>query len=273
MYWFGNVDALSLDVWGSDYILQSSPQAHLIISHFSGRGSCICQIWKGSPRDEFWSSEDGQNITIHSMYSFNNVGALSLDVWRFAHALQPSPQAHLIISQFSGRESCICQTWKGLPRGEFWSSEDGQNIIIHPMYWFGNVGALSLDVWGLDHVLQPSPQAHRIISHFCGRGSCICQTWKRSSRGEFWSSEDDQNIITNSMYSFDNVDALLLDVWGPDHVLQPSPKAYLIISHFSGRGSCICQTWKGSPRDEFWSSEDGSCPTAVASRASDCQRE
>jgi hypothetical protein len=31
------------------------------------------------------------------------------------------------------------------------------------------------------------------------------------------------------MYSFDNVDALSLDVWGPDHVLQPLPQAHLIV--------------------------------------------
>ncbi len=129
------------------------------------------------------------------MYSFKNVDALLLDVWRPALILKLSPQAHLIISHFSGRESCICQTWKGSPRGEFWSSEDGQNIIIHPIYLFNNVDALSLDVWGPAHVLKPSPQAHLIISHFSGRGSCICQTWKGLPRGEFWSSEDGQKVI------------------------------------------------------------------------------
>jgi hypothetical protein len=87
------------------------------------------------------------------MYSFYIVDALSLDVWGPDHVLQPSLQAHLIISHFSGRGSCICQTWKGSPLGEFWSSEDGQNIIIHPMYSFNNVDAVSLDVGGPDHVL------------------------------------------------------------------------------------------------------------------------
>ncbi len=109
---------------------------------------------------------------------------------------------------FSGRGSCICQTWKGSPRGEFWSFEDGQNIIIHPMYSINNVEARLLDVWGPDQVLQPSPQAHLIISHFSGRGSCICQTWKGSPWGKFWSSEDGQIIIIHPMYSFNNVDAL-----------------------------------------------------------------
>ena len=97
------------------------------------------------------------------MYSFNNVDALSLDFWGQDHVLQPPPQVHLIIYHFSGRGSCICQTWKGSPRGKFWSSEDGQNIIIHPMYSSNNVEALSLDVWGPDQVLQPSTQAHLIV--------------------------------------------------------------------------------------------------------------
>jgi hypothetical protein len=214
---------------------------------FFWEGSCICQTWKGSTRGEFWSSEDGQNIIIHPMYSFNNVYALSLDVWVPDHVLQPSPQAHSIISHFSGRGSCICQTWKGSPQGKFWSSEDGQNIIMHPMYSSDNVYVLSLDVWGPDHVLQPSPQAHLIISHFSGWGSCICQSWKGSTRGEFWSSEDGQNIILHPMYSSNNVDALSLDVWVPDHVLQPSPQAHLIISHFSGRGAAFVKPGKGRP--------------------------
>jgi hypothetical protein len=207
-------------------------------------------------RGEFWSSEDGQNIIIHPMYSCDNVDALSLDVWVLEHVLQPLHQAHLIISHFSGSGSCICQTWKGSPRSEFWSSEDGQNIIIHPMYSFDNVDALSLDVWVPDQVLQLSTQAHLFISDYSGRGGCICQTWKGLPRGKFGSSEDDQNIIIHPMYSCDNIDALSLDVWGPDHVLHLSNQAHLIISYYSGRGSCICQTWKGSPRGEFWSSED-----------------
>jgi hypothetical protein len=153
------------------------------------------------------------------MYSFNKDDAFSLDVWGPDHVLQPSPQAHLIISHFSGRRRCICQTWKGSPQGKFWSSEDGQNIIVHPMYSSDNVDALLLDVWGLDHILQPSPQAHWIVSHFSGRGSCICQTWKGSPRGEFWSSEDGLNIIVHPIYPFDIIDTLSLDVWGPDHVL------------------------------------------------------
>jgi hypothetical protein len=131
MYSCDKVVALSLDVWGPEQVLQPSTQAHLIISLYSGRGSCICQTWNGSPRGEFWSSEDSQNIINHSMYSFDNVGILSLDVWAPDHILQPSPYAHLIISHFSGRGSCIGQTGKGLPRGEFWSSEYSQIIIIH----------------------------------------------------------------------------------------------------------------------------------------------
>ncbi len=133
---------------------------------------------------------DGQNIMIHPMYSFANVAVLSLVVWGLNHVLHPSHQAHLIIYRFSGRGSCIRQTWKGSPRGEFWSTEDGQNIMIYPMYSFANVVVLSLVVWGLNHVLQPSHQAYLIISHFSRRGSCICQTWKGSPRGEFWSTED-----------------------------------------------------------------------------------
>ncbi len=179
------------------------------------------------------------------MYIFDNCYALSLDVWWAEYVLQPSPLAHLIISHFSGRGSCICQTWKGWPQGEFWS-KDGQSIIIHLKYSSDNVNVLSLDVWGPDHILQPSPQAHPIISHFSGRGSCICQTWKGSTQGEFWSFEDNQNIIIHQCF-FGNVDVLSLDVWGPEHILQPRPQANLIISHFSGRGSCICLSWKVLP--------------------------
>ncbi len=75
--------------------------------------------------------------------------------------------------------------------------------------------------------------------------------------------------------------------------LQPSPQAHLIISHFSGRGGCICQTWIGSTRwvlvlwgrSKYHDSSNvfiwqcwctligrlraGSCPTAIASSASD----
>ncbi len=159
------------------------------------------------------------------MYSLNNVDALSLDSWGPDHVLQPSPQACLIISHFSGRGSCISQTWKGSTHGEFWSSEDGQNTIIHPMYSSEKVNGLSLDIWAPDHVLQPLPQAHLIISHFSGRGSCICQTWKGSTQGEFWSSEDSQNIIIHLMFLPDIVDALSLDVWGPEHVLITSSAA------------------------------------------------
>ncbi len=195
------------------------------------RGSYICQTWKGSPRGKFWYSEDSKNIIIHPMYSFNNVDALSLDVWRLKHILQPSPQAHLIISHFSGRGSCICQTWKESTQVEFWSSEDSQNVMIHLMYLFDNVDALSLDLWGPDHVLQLSKQVHLIISHFSVKGSCICQTWKGSPWHEFWSSEDGKNIIIHPMYLFDYVDALSLDVWGANQVLQLSPQVHLIISH------------------------------------------
>ncbi len=111
------------------------------------------------------------------MYSFDNVNALPLDVWGTAHVLQTSPQAHLIISQFWRRGSCICQTRKGRPEVSFGRLRT-QNIKIHLIYSFDNVNALPLDVWGTDHVLQTSPQAHLIISQFWGGGSCICQTRK-----------------------------------------------------------------------------------------------
>jgi hypothetical protein len=133
MYSSANAYVLSLVVWGPNHVLQPSHQAHLIIPPFSGRGSCICQIWKGSPRGEFWSTEDRNNIKIHPMYSFANLDVLSLVVWGPKNILKPSQQVHLITSHFSGRGSCICQTWKGSPRGEFWSTEDAQNIMIHPM--------------------------------------------------------------------------------------------------------------------------------------------
>ncbi len=183
--------------------LESYKDSNCILSNLiseAGSGSCICQTWKGSPRGEFWSSEDGQNIMIYPMYSSANIDVLSLVVWGPNHVLQPSHQAHLIISHFSGRGSCIYQTWKGSPRGEFWSTEVGQNIMIHPMYSSANVDVLSLVVWGPNHVLQPSHQAHLIISHFTGRGSCICQTREGSPRGEFWSSEDGQNIMIHPTY-------------------------------------------------------------------------
>ncbi len=61
---------------------------------------------------------------------------------------QPSPQAHLIVSIFSWRGSCICQTWKGSPWGELLSSEDAENISIHPLYPLNDVDALTVDVWG-----------------------------------------------------------------------------------------------------------------------------
>jgi hypothetical protein len=170
-----------------------------------------------------------------------------LDIWGLDHVLQPSPQAHLIISHFSGRGSCICQTWKGLTQVKFLSSEDSQNIIIHPIYSFDNVDALSLDIWGLDHGLQPSPQVHLIMSLPSVRGSYIFQTWKGSTRGEFGSSEDGKNIIIHPIHSFYNVDALLLDVWGPDHVLQPSPQVHLIIFHFYWRWSCLSNLERVNP--------------------------
>ncbi len=182
------------------------------------------------------------------MYSFAKVDVLSLDVWGPNHVLQPSHQAHLIIPHFYGRGSCIHQTWKGSPQGEFGSTEDGQNIMIHPMYSFADVDVLSLVVWGPNHILQPSHQVYLIISHLYGRGSCICQTWKGSPRGEFWSTEDGQNIMIHPIHSFANMDVLSLVIWGPNHVLQPSHQGHLVIPHFSGRGSCICQPGKGRPR-------------------------
>jgi len=110
----------------------------------------------------------------------------------FKVTLESYKEANCILSNLiseARRGSCICQTWQKLPRNEFWSSEDGQNIIVHPMYSSNNVDTLSLDVWGSDYVLQPSTQEHVIIFHFAGRGSCICQTWKGSFQVEFWSSE------------------------------------------------------------------------------------
>ena len=38
------------------------------------------------------------------------------------------------------------------------------------------------------------------------------------------------------MHLSDNGNALSLDVWGSNHVLQPSQQVHLIISHFSGGG-------------------------------------
>ena len=146
-------------------------------------------------------------------------------------ATQPSPLfawGHLAafnhqcwpMRQIAGNGSCISQTWKVTPWGEFSSSEDGQKLMIYPMYSFDDVGALWLDVLGPDCLLQPSVQAHQIITNFSGRGSCISQTWKVTPWGEFLSSEDSQKLMIHPMYSSDNVAALWLDVWGPDRLLQ-----------------------------------------------------
>ncbi len=153
------------------------------------------------------------------MHSSDTVDAFSMDVWGPDHILQLSTQVHLINFNFSWRGSCICQIWKGSPWCEFWSSEDSQNVKIHLIYSFENFDALSVDVWGADHVLKPSPQAHLIIFYFSGRGSCICQIWKGSPEV---SSGPLRTIKINNiypMYSVANVDVLLLDVWGPYHVL------------------------------------------------------
>jgi hypothetical protein len=152
---------------------------------FLGGGGCICQTWKGSPRGEFWSAEDSQNIMIHPihpMYLYVNVDVLSLVVWGPNHVLQPSHKAHLTISHFSGRGSCIFQTWKGSPRGEFWSSEDGQYIMIHPIYLSANVDVFSLVVWWPNHVLQPSHQAHLIIKE--SNMSSNKRVWKETAGSE-----------------------------------------------------------------------------------------
>ena len=45
-------------------------------------------------------------------------------------------------------------------------SEECQNFIIHLMYSSAKIDAVSLNVWGPDQVLQPSPQAHLIIPFF-----------------------------------------------------------------------------------------------------------
>ena len=107
------------------------------------------------------------------------------------------------------------QTWKVTPWGEFLSSEDCKKLIIHPMYIFDNVDALWSDVWGPDHLLQPSVQAHLILMIFSGRGSCIYQIWKVSPWGEFLSSEDNKKLMIHPMYLFDNVYRLLQPLfWG-----------------------------------------------------------
>jgi hypothetical protein len=91
------------------------------------------------------------------MSSIDKVDALLLDVWWPEHVLQPSTMSIGSFPFFSGRVSCICQTWKGLPRGEFWSSEDGQNIKICLIYPPDNVNALSSDIGGPGHVLLLLP--------------------------------------------------------------------------------------------------------------------
>jgi hypothetical protein len=121
--------------------------------------------------------------------------------------------------------------------------------MIHPMNSFENVDVLSLVIWGPNCILRPSQQVHLIISNFSGRGSCISLTWKGSPRGEFWSTEESQNIMIHPMYSISNVDVLSLVVWGPNHVLQPSRQAHLIIPHFSGRGgAAFVKPEKGVPK-------------------------
>ena len=98
--------------------------------------------------------------------------------WLWSHTMRQIASYQIWSLKQAGRWNCICQTWIGLPWGEFWSSGDGQNIIIHPMYSSDNVDALLLDVWGgADHVLQPLHQGHLIIFHISGKGSCIFQTW------------------------------------------------------------------------------------------------
>ncbi len=169
------------------------------------------------------------------------------------HLLQPSPPAYLIISSFFGRGSCICQFREGSPRGELWFSEDCQKNKIHPMYPFDNVDALSHVVWGPDHVLQLLPQAHQINSYVSGKGSCICQAGEGSFWGELWSSEDSPNIIIHLVYPSDNFDALSVDIWGLNDVLQPSPPAHLNISHFLGGGTAFVNYGKSCPEVSYCS--------------------
>ncbi len=151
----------------------------------------------------------------------------------------------------------VCQNWKGSTHVEFWFLEDGQNIIIHHMYFLTMLLHSHRTSGG--SIASYSHQFKHIWSLpiFLWGGATFVKPGKGQPRGEFWSSEDNQNIIIHPMYSSNNVDALSLDDWGLDHILQSSPQAHLIISRFSGRGSYICRTWKGSPRCEFWSSEDG----------------
>ncbi len=146
------------------------------------------------------------------------------------------------------------------------------------MYSSTNVDVLSLNAWGPDHVLQPSNQAHLIIPHFSGRGSCIKISWfiqcihlpmlmysHWSSGGRITSySHRIKRIISFPTFlgggaafvkpgkRHPEVSSGLLRMvkisWfiqcihlptGPNHILQPLHQMHLIISHFSGRGSCV----------------------------------
>jgi hypothetical protein len=108
---------------------------------------------------------------------------------------------------------------------------------------------LCTSIGRLGYRSRPTDVASSTSDHFpiLEKGELHLSNWKGSPWGEFWSSEDSQNIKIHLMYSSDNVNALPLDVWGTDHVLQTPPQAHLIVSQFWGRGSCICQTRKGRP--------------------------
>jgi len=149
------------------------------------------------------------------------------------------------------------QTWKVTPWGEFLSSEDGKKLIIHHMYLLDNVDALGLDVWGPDHLLQPSGQAHLILTIFSGRGGCISQTWKVTPLRWvlfLWGQQkahDSSHVLIWQRWS------TLIGRLGSGSSPTAVGSSASDLNEFYREGSCIYQIWKVSPWGEFFSSEDG----------------
>jgi hypothetical protein len=178
MYSFDNVNALPLHTWGTNHVLQTPPQAHLIISQFGGRGSCICQTGKDCPEV---ISGHLRTVKISKCIKCIHLTRLMHFHWMcLGFGLCPKDVTSSTSDHFPmlGKGELYLSNWKGSPWGEFWSAEDSQNNKIHLVYPSNNVNALPLGVLGLDHVLQMSPQPHLIISQCWEKGSCICQTWK-----------------------------------------------------------------------------------------------
>ncbi len=101
---------------------------------------------------------------------------------------------------------------------------------------------------GLNYVLQPSHQAHLIISYFSGRGSFICQTWEgllladqvqwgqskyHDSSNVSWIQNHQDLIIlyVDISYTISFQPCCTRGLWFIDHLLSVVGLYYLVVAH------------------------------------------